>query len=324
MKWVFLSLLLCFSLFLVAGAEDYTRKDTVSCSYPTMINGRLADWDTVFVVIKTASGSIVDTVGLSHAKPGRWEGWYLAQTLLGGYNRWYHAVYGTDTTGEIYPFSVFDTAAFIGQTAGGCLPPTGNNLITIRVKNSSDNSPIVDCLVQIWNKAMTSCIYYKMTNSTGAMKFTFNNDTLLVRLHKNAWVFTVPETLFINGNEDTTYFGTLFNPGLPPSADLCRVYGYIGDITGVNDSNYTITFENEKKPLRYGTVIISPYSRSDRSDANGYWYLDLYPNSLLNPNNTRYKVSVKDLRNNKDVLFTGGSPYIYITVPDLANWEMTW
>lgn len=323
MKW-FKILILLAILFLpsLCFGETLTRKDTVSCSYPTNINGQVADWDTVFVIIKTASGHYVTTVATSHSQPGIWEGYYPCNTLLGGYNRYYYAVYGSDTAVEVYPFSVIDTGAFFGT--GGCSAPTGTQTIVVRIKKQSDSTAIGNVLVQVWNMAGDNMHWSKYTNSSGAISFMFDKDTLLVKLFKDLYSFTIPETLRIDGNEDTTYFGTMVEPGSPPLPNLCTVHGYIGDITGVNDTTYQINFEIETKPLRFQTKIISPYSRSARPDTLGYWHIPLYPNSVLNPNNTQYKVSIKDLKAKKDVLFTNGLPYIYLTVPNQTTWEMTW
>jgi hypothetical protein len=322
MKWFKATILLAI-LFLpsLCFGETLTRKDTVSCSYPTNINGHVADWDTVFVIIKTASGHYVTTVPTSHSQPGRWEGYYPCNTLLGGYNRWYYAVYGSDTAVEVYPFSVIDSGAFFGT--GGCSPPTGTQTIVVRVKKESDSTAIGNCLVQVWNIAGNVMQWSDYTNSSGAISFMFDPDTLLVKLFRPQYTFTVPETLRINGDEDTTYYGSaVVEP--PPVTPMCRVSGLIGELTGVNDNGYLITFEIETKPLRYLTKIISPYSCSIHPDGLGFWSIDLYPNILLTPDNTVYKLSIKDLKNNKDVVFGNYKPYIYITVPNQSYWQMTW
>jgi len=191
---------------------------------------------------------------------------------------------------------------------------TGANQVTIRVRQSSDSAEIAGCQVQVLNKTQTSTLGLLTTNSDGKSVFALNNDTLCVRLYKPGWVFTVPETLKVNGNKDTTYYGSLFNPGNPPSANLCRVYGWVKDINNLPLVGAKIQAKIENIPLRFGNVLISPYYKETESDSIGYWYLDLYPNSTLTPDTTQY---------NFFIYGSGGTILkLKTTVPNQSSWEL--
>jgi hypothetical protein len=78
----------------------------------------------------------------------------------------------------------------------------------------------------------------------------------------------------------------------------------------------TVAGNVRQSPLRYGSVIISPYFRSTVTDTSGYWYLDLIPSSELDPSTTAYTFSV--------YYQTGAIAVKQTEVPDLASWELSW
>jgi len=67
--------------------------------------------------------------------------------------------------------------------------------------------------------------------------------------------------------------------------------------------------------LRYQNVLISPYYKTTTTDANGYWFLDLYPNSILNPGNTKYLFGV--------TVTSGAILKLETTVPNQNSWELS-
>jgi hypothetical protein len=191
---------------------------------------------------------------------------------------------------------------------------TGANQVIIRVKQSSDSAEIVECQVQVLNKTQTSTLGLLSTNADGKAAFALNSDTLCVRLYKPGWIFTVPETLKVNGNKDTTYYGSFFNPGNPPSANLCRVYGWVKDINNLPLVRAKIQAKIENVPLRSGNALISPYFKETETDSAGYWYLDLYPNSSLSPDTTQYNFFI----------YGAGGTILKskATVPNQSSWEL--
>jgi hypothetical protein len=195
---------------------------------------------------------------------------------------------------------------------------SGANSVVIRCKQSSDSSNIALAQIQVLDSTENSTIGLLTSDSQGRGFFALDNGTYCVRLYKPGWQFTVPETLKVNGNEneDTTYYADAFNPGSPPEASLCRVYGWIYDINNQPVVGAKIEASIKTIPLRYENVIISPYYKSTTTDDEGYWYLDLYPTSVLNPYDTKYIFFIYSP--------SGTILRIETTVPNQSSWELQW
>jgi len=193
---------------------------------------------------------------------------------------------------------------------------SGANGVVIRCKSSADHSLVALTQIQVLDSTESSTIGLLTSDSQGRGFFALDNGTYCVRLYKPGWQFTVPETLKVNGNEDTSYYASVFDAGTPPLPNLCRVYGWIYDIKNEPVVGAKVEASLRKIPLRYQNVIISPYYRSSVTDDDGYWYLDLYPNSFLNPSGTTYNFN----------LFSpsGTILKLEIEVPDQGSWELQW
>ncbi len=191
----------------------------------------------------------------------------------------------------------------------------GAHQVSITTKQTSDSAEISGVQVQILNLTQTSTLGFLSTNALGKAIFALDNDTFLVRMSKSGWIFNVPETLIVAGNTDTIYYADIFNPGSPPSAELCRVYGWIKDIQNLPLAEAKIEASIKTIPLKFQGVIISPYFRSTSTDSEGYWYLDLYPNSALIPDTSQYEFLIYS--NNGTIL------RLKTTVPDQSSWELS-
>ncbi len=192
---------------------------------------------------------------------------------------------------------------------------TGASQVSIITKQSSDSAEICGAQVQILNLTQTSTLGLLSTDASGKAAFALDNDTLLVRMYKPGWIFNVPETLIVSGNTDTIYYADPFDPGSPPSADLCRVYGWIKDIQNLPLSGAKIEASIKAVPLRYQGVVISPYFKSATTDSDGYWYLDLYPNSILSPDATQYEFLIYSTQ--------GTILRLKAVVPEQSSWGLS-
>lgn len=188
--------------------------------------------------------------------------------------------------------------------------------MVIRCKNSSDTSSIVFAQIQVLDSTESSTIGLLTSDSQGRGFFALDNGIYCVRLYKPGWQFAVPETLRVNGNEDTIYYADAFDPGVPPQANLCRVYGWIYDLKNQPISGAKIEASIKTVPLRYQNIVISPYYKSTLTDDDGFWYLDLYPNSILIPTDTKYIFH----------LFSPSGTILRLetVVPDQTSWELQW
>ena len=193
---------------------------------------------------------------------------------------------------------------------------SGANSVVIRCKQSSDSSNIALASIQVLDSLEESTIGLLTSDSQGRGFFALDNGTYCVRMYKPGWQFTVPETLKVSGDEDTTFYADAFDPGSPPQPSLCRVYGWIYDINNQPALGAKIEASIRSIPLRYQNIIISPYYKSTTTDDEGYWYLDLYPNSALNPSDTKYIFFIYSP--------SGTILRIETTVPNQASWELQW
>lgn len=188
--------------------------------------------------------------------------------------------------------------------------------MVIRCKQSSDSSNIALASIQVLDSLEESTIGLLTSDSQGRGFFALDFGTYCVRMYKPGWQFTVPETLKVSGDEDTTFYADAFDPGSPPQPSLCRVYGWIYDINNQEVVGAKIEASIRSIPLRYQNIIISPYYKTTTTDDEGYWYLDLYPNSTLNPSDTKYIFFIYSP--------SGTILRIETTVPDQVSWELQW
>jgi hypothetical protein len=193
-------------------------------------------------------------------------------------------------------------------------PGSGANSVVIRCKNTSDDSPIAFAQIQVLDSTESSTVGILTSDSQGRGFFALDQGVYCVRLYKPGWQFTVPETLKVDQNKDTTYYAEVFDPGSPPQASLCRVFGWIYDINDQPVVGTKIEADIKTLPLRYENLLISPYYKSTITDDNGYWYLDLYPNAVLNPTGTKYTFHIFST--------SGTILKLETEVPDQASWEL--
>ena len=193
---------------------------------------------------------------------------------------------------------------------------SGANCVIIRCKQSSDSSNIALGQIQVLDSVENSTIGLLTSDSQGRGFFALDNGSYCVRMYKPGWQFTVPETLVVSDDEDTAYYADVFDPGSPPQAALCRVCGWIHDINNQPAEGAKIEASIRTIPLRYQNIVISPYYKSTTTDEEGYWYLDLHPNSALNPSNTKYIFFIYSP--------SGTILRIETMVPDQGSWELQW
>jgi len=191
---------------------------------------------------------------------------------------------------------------------------TGANQVIINTFQLPDSIPVIGAQVQVLNQNQSATLGLLNSNPTGQATFALDNGIYKLRMYKSGWVFTVPESIIVSGNLSDTFYADLFNPGNPPAANLCRVYGWIRDLKGQPVAGVTVEAKISTTPLRYQIVLISPYYKTTSTDSDGYWYMDLYPNSILTPSNTQYD-------------FTIYIPYgtilkLKTVVPEQSSWQL--
>jgi hypothetical protein len=188
--------------------------------------------------------------------------------------------------------------------------------VLIRCKSSSDSSAIALAEIQVLDSTESSTIGLLTSDSQGRGFFALDDGIYCVRLYKPGWQFAIPETLKVDEDEDTTYYGQAFDPGSPPQANLCRVYGWVYDINDQPMVGSKVEASIKTVPLRYENLVISPYYKTTVTDDEGFWYLDLYPNPSLTPSDTKYVFHIFSP--------SGTILRLEVEVPNLTSWELQW
>jgi hypothetical protein len=128
--------------------------------------------------------------------------------------------------------------------------------------------------------------------------------------------FPLIDTITVTRDSVWNFSLTPFDPGAPPSPGLCRVYGWVYDISGNKLSGAAIKAEipSSYQPLKYDGVMITPYKRETASDTLGYWQLDLIPNADLSKPDSRYQFTIE---------YPSGTIYkTKTTVPNTLSWQL--
>ena len=303
------------------SGKKIATEDTVG-SLATTIQGWFED-------IKTALGDTISTYSLTQAQKdtvlamvdsffattfgsGGSSNWSNAQrdTVLRMVDSFFVTIFGGGTGASAAEVWAYGTRTL---TSGA---GTGTNQVKIITKQTSDSAEIIGTSVQVLNSTQTSTLGLLTTGPGGDATFALDAATYKVRMYKPGWQFTVPETLIVAGDTTATYWATIFNPGNPASADLCRVYGWVKDLNSVAVNGAKIEVKNKTVPLRFGSVVISPFYKTTTTNSSGYWYLDLYPSADLTPATSTYDFLI--------YISAGTILRMSHTVPDSTSWELTW
>ena len=178
------------------------------------------------------------------------------------------------------------------------IPSTGSGAYacTLYVMESSTAAAVPGASVRALNSSETATAASGEADSNGRLLFALDAAEYHLLPYANGYAFTpLPETLTVTtGGANDTLWATRFDPGEPPLPALCRVFGYVQSLGSNGLSGVTVTASVLTTPLRFGNVVISPYSLSTVTDENGYWYLDLIPCDYLSPSGTVYDFTMYD------------------------------
>jgi hypothetical protein len=172
--------------------------------------------------------------------------------------------------------------------------------------------------VRAYNSTETATAAGGTTNANGRVIFSLEAATFHVYGYQSGYSFIPqPDTVLVDaGGITDTLWAVPFDPGLPATAGLCRVYGWIRNLGGDTLAGATVQARIAQSPLRYGNLVVSPYELTTTTDSTGYWFLDLFPSSTLTPNNTQYEFTIR--------LSSGAILHRKLAVPDTTQWLLTW
>ena len=194
----------------------------------------------------------------------------------------------------------------------------GPTPVRILVLNAADTSSIENVHLTVKLAGNQTKKHETMTGHDGWSVMTLNLTAYDIYATANNYIFSTPALNFTVAGDSVrdTIWAQPFDPGAPDEPDLCRVYGWVYDLTGRPVEQATVTARLSVAPVRYQNVVISPYERTALSDSTGYWFLDVFPSSVLNPNSSRYEFTVH---------YTDGAIVRRkVSVPDSTVWLLGW
>jgi hypothetical protein len=207
--------------------------------------------------------------------------------------------------------NIKDDIAAVSTQGGGTEPET---LFVF----DSDTTAIEGVSVTVRNLDQTSTkVPGHRTDSSGKVFLELDPDSFVVVLYANNYFQSDLDTIVVatGGGTDTVWMNR-FDPGNPPSPDLCRVYGWVYDITGDSLEGVSVISEipPEFHPVKYSDVIITPFKKTTETDSAGYWQIDLLPNSLLSDTDSKYLFIIE---------YPSGVVFrTRVEVPDSTSWQL--
>lgn len=184
------------------------------------------------------------------------------------------------------------------------------------ITDSSTGQVVPGVNIAVRNIEQTALVALGTTDNLGFTGFNLDADSFLVTSFSPGYIFDDFDTLVVIGPGADTVYGCRFDPGEPSNPDLCRLYGFIYDINGNPDPEATVTAHLPSGVTRAGGTLVSPFKVETGSDSTGYFYIDLFPNSRLTPDTTRYEITI--MRVDGTILREK------VAVPDQPNWQFTW
>lgn len=295
------------------AGKKIATEDTLG-NLATAIQGWFAD-------IKLALGDTMSKYGLTQAQK---------DTMFHAVDSFYNTTFGGGgaTPAELWGYGgnkQIDTCGYLLAGAGagasakevadtltlrGWMIGAGPNVCSLYVLTASDSGAVANIPVSVLNSGFSATMAQNMTAPSGAAFFKLSNGSYKVLTSNPAYPqINDYDTFTVSGTSQDTIWVERFDPGSAPSPDQCLVYGW-------TVGSAVITAKNPTMPLRYGNLVISPYAVTDTANANGYWEMSLYPNSLLTPATTQYEFWQR--------IPQGSLVRVKATVPDSSSWQFTW
>ena len=205
-----------------------------------------------------------------------------------------------------------DSLSYRGQIGTG----GGQYACEIILIDSTIGQVIPGVNIAVRNLDQSALVALGRSGIDGRAGFNLDAGCFLVVCFSPGYIFDSHDTLNVPEQGTDTLYGYQFDPGEPLIPSFCRLYGFIYDISGEPEIGAEITAWLPAGVSRVSSGMISPFKVETSSNENGYFYLDLIPNSKMIPDTCRYEITVS--RTDGTILRER------VTVPDQPAWLMTW
>ncbi len=205
---------------------------------------------------------------------------------------------------------------YLDTEVSGISGGAGAYSLTLVAFDSSLSQPVPQVGIAVRNMSQTALIAFGQTDSEGEASFNLDADSFVAVATGAGYLFGSYDTIVVSGTGVDTVWGDQFDPGAPASPSLCRVYGFLYDIMGEPEEGAAVSAHLPSGVAQIANGIVSPFSISTTTDSTGYFFLDLIPSDSLIPSGFKYEFTIS--RTDGTILRQR------FTVPDSAQWRLTW
>lgn len=279
------------------GSDDYSIKGSIEGTItPTDTNSSGSD-----LAIMPTFWTSADSVGFQ-GQSGSSDSTSIAR-----------AVWNTPQTGHT---TAGTFGKYLDSEVSGIGGGTGAYSITLATRDTAAGLMVPNVHLAVRSLDQSSLLAVVATNSYGQAVVNLDADSYVAIATAPGYIFTAYDTVVITGAGTDTISGYQIDPGAPASPSLCRVYGFLYDVTGQPEPSATVLAHLPKGVTRTGTLIVSPFAVETTTDTAGYFYLDLIPSDSLAASSNQYMVTIS--RTDGSLLRKK------ITVPATSTWQLVW
>jgi len=189
----------------------------------------------------------------------------------------------------------------------------GSEPVIIYAKETGSELPIPEVDYEIWDESNSVRLHSgEDSNNNGNQEFNLNPGNYKVKLRKPYWNFPfITDLIVLTGGTELTIHGDRLLPSVPSDPNLCVVYGYAYGVNGQKLPGAGIVAELSDLSAFKNSIKIAEMTNEASSNEEGYFELELIPNSKLEPEGSRYSFKIT-----KDGIYLWT---VRGTVPDQAS-----
>lgn len=167
---------------------------------------------------------------------------------------------------------------------------SGSEAVTIYAKETSTENPIPEADYEIWDEGNSIRLHSGGDlDNNGNQDFNLNPGDYKVKLRKSFWNFPVVTDLVVpTGGVNLIIHGERLLPSSPSVPGLTVIYGYTYGINRRKLPGATISAKLTDPSAFADSLKIAKMTNSTVSNSEGYFELELIPNSDYKPTGTQY------------------------------------
>lgn len=170
----------------------------------------------------------------------------------------------------------------------------GSEPVIIYAKETGSELPIPEADYEIWDESNSVRLHSgEDSDNNGNQEFNLNPGNYKVKLRKPYWNFPIVTDLTVPvGGTDLTIHGERLLPSVPSDPNLCVVYGYLYGVDGQKLPGANIVAELNDLSAFKNSIKIAEMTNEAVSNEEGYFELELIPNSKLEPEGSLYSFKI--------------------------------